>query len=715
MLASLEACRAGRGGVVLLEGESGIGKTHLASELGRIAAQDGAVFAVSARPADGAVPAPLACWAPVFDHAVDRALVEPMSDVASVIARDHALVDGLHRAFDRLPAPAAPRRVNPSAEEVVAFVLDVISAIAADRPTVILVDDLQWADELTIQIVRQIAGAWSRRRRVLVIATVRSDEAPPEIPEPTARFKLGPLAASDVRELVAEMLGVTEAPGAIADWITRHADGNPFLVAEYLRLVLSELELERELALPVVTIRAPAPGALEQLQTPANVRELVLRRLRKLDDATFALAELIAVLGGTLDGDVVAALAASRPDAMFELDRAQVLESDRDGTRRLAHDRIRVALCDQIEPTRLERLHRDAAELLESSTARDPAHGAIAYHFTHAREPARALPHLEQAAQVALARAAYDAAAAHFAELSRVVASLESAGHTFTAGRRAKWSLGAARASYCRGDSVGCEDHVRDTLALVGRTLPRGRAGWAALTVREALASQHRGTAGDLALVGDAALAASLLPYRYFFAEDLVPLVATALLSANLARSANAYDHAAAPRSLLAAMAGLCRLSGIARRNFDAASAAAERNHDWREAAQARALESIYQGSFGRMAEAELAARRALAYCDQTTDPWVRENCETTYSHVSYYTGNFDDARRRAELVARSANERGNVQHEIWGLFLQARSDVVTASWDSAEQLLRAALKLLDAAPELLSELATRGLFARVM
>ncbi|MEO6775869.1 MAG: AAA family ATPase [Kofleriaceae bacterium] len=716
LLARLEAARAARGAVVVLAGESGIGKTHLASELGRIAAQDGTVFALSAHPADGAAQTPLACWTPVFDHAVDRALVEPSSGVASILKRDRALVDGLHRAFDRLPSLAAPRHASPSADEVVAFVLDLVGAIAADRPTLILVDDLQWADELTLQIVRRIAGSWSRRRRILVIATLRSDEAAPELPESTARFDVGPLAVPEVRELVAEMLGVTEAPVTITDWIARHADGNPFLVAEYLRLVLSDVELERELALPTVSIRAPAPGALDRLQTPANVRELVLRRLRKLGDAAFALAELIAVMGGALDGDVVAALTAVRPDVMFELDRAQILdrEPESECTRRLAHDRIRVALLGQIDAGRLGRLHHEAAELLESCE-RDPAHDAIAYHFIHAGDPARALPHLEEAAQVALARAAYDAAATHFAELARVVAALEVAGHVFTASRRAKWSLGAARASYFRGDSSGCEDHVRAALALVGRTLPNRRAGWALLTIREALASQRSGPADDPGLFGDAALAASLLPYRYFFAEDLVPLVASALLAANLARRAGAYDHAAAPRSLLAAMAGLCRLSGVARRNFDAAAAAAERNHDWREAAQARALESIYEGSFGRMSEAELAAQRALAYCDRTPDPWVRENAETTYSHVAYYTGRIDDARRRAEWVARSAHERGNLQHEIWGLFLQARSDVAAASWRSAETLLREALKLFDAAPELLSELATRGLLARVL
>jgi hypothetical protein len=87
---------------------------------------------------------------------------------------------------------------------------------------------------------------------------------------------------------------------------------------------------------------------------------------------------------------------------------------------------------------------------------------------------------------------------------------------------------------------------------------------------------------------------------------------------------------------------------------------------------------------------------------------------ETTFSHVDYFTGRFDSARRRAELVAQSARDRRNVQHEIWGLQLQARSDLPFARWSVAEPLLDAALERLGEHPEPLSEVACRGMLAHV-
>ena len=371
-------------------------------------------------------------------------------------------------------------------------------------------------------------------------------------------------------------------------------------------------------------------------------------------------------------------------------------------------------LYDQIEPARRRDLHRRAAELLTDTELQDRPHAAIAQHFIHADQGVRALPHLERAGEVALARASYDAAAASFEELRTLGAKLAAANVEHSPAQRSTWSLGAARAHYYRGDIPACEARVRESLALIDRRLPTHKAGWLRLVAREVIASQLPARPVNDEAVAGAALAVSLLPYRYFFAEDLLPLVATALLASNLARRARIEHLAAGPRSLLAAMAGLFRLSSVARRGFDVATAAATTSGDHREAAQVRALQSMVAGSFGRMGEAEHAARDALVHCRDTSDPWVRENVETTYAHVEYFTGRFADARRRAETVAASARDRGNDQREIWGLYLQARSHLATGAWREAEPLLRTASDRLEAAPEVISQLVTRGLLAQV-
>ncbi|MCX5746822.1 MAG: protein kinase [Proteobacteria bacterium] len=697
----LDQLYAGHGAFVVIEGESGIGKTHIAFEVARIASTGCIVIPVTSEPDGGT----LACWRPLFERVVDRVVVQPASVLASVVARHFAVLRTLDGVFARLPSHTVAD-ARPTADEVCLAIRDLIGALGDDRPVILLFDDLQWADELTRRTLELVVGPWLARRRVLLLATCRTDEVAPSV-----------LALVALRELVADMLGIGEPPDAIVAWIAQRAEGNPFLAAEYLRLLVDELPMARELALPLLRVTAPSAAQLEGLPRPASVRDLVMRRLRALDPTTLDVAELLAVLGGTIDASTFAVLETERRDAMFELHRRQIIEPTADGGRRLLHDRMRVVVCDQLAATRLRELHRRAAELLLRTPASELPSATIARHFMLADLPAAALPHLERAGELALSRAAYESAARHFEDARAIVATLSASGMQFSRLRRAHIDHGSARASYSRGDLAQCEQRVRDALAHVPRSLPRGPLGWLTLVVREGAASllpTRSDDDGDDALMMEVGLATSMLPFHYFFHEEMLPVVGTALLSANLARRGDHTTVATGPVSLLAAMAGLFRMPGVARRYFDEAQAAGVKTGDHREAAQAYALESHYQGSFARWPQARRSAQRAIELCEHATDPWLRENAETTHAHVDYFTGDFAAARRRAELIEQSARDRLNGQHEVWGLFLQARSDIPHARWDSAHRLLEAAEQKLAIRPELLSEVATNGMLARV-
>jgi hypothetical protein len=707
----LDRARERRGQLHIIEGESGIGKTHLASELARLAIHDCYVIPVISERADSAPRAPLASWGTMFEHAMDRANVAPSSPVAAAIQQHRELLVGLHRAFAPLEHTVVDRDSRPSIDKVLVAVADLLGALAAEKPTLVLLDDLQWADELTQSVLRLLTGSWLDRRPVMLLATLRTDEVAPLELKRASRIVLGPLPDADLRELVADMLGVGEPPEPVVEWISRRAEGNPYLAAEYLRLVLAEVPLDRELALPAIRVRAPSADRLEQLSAPRSVHDLVMRRIDPLDPAARRLAELVAVLGGVVDADVLSVLEEEQRDAVFDLNRRQILDVTDDGGARLLHDRMRTVVYAQLTHEARAELHGVAARLLIRASASDPRHGQIGRHFVLAGERKEALPHLEQAAELALSRAAYDTAARHFADARTIALEL---GIVAPRERRARLSLGAARASYGLGDMNVCEDRVRDALALVGRDLPRGRAGWVRMIAREMAARFVPAHKEVDPVLADASLAASILPYRFFFEEDLVPLVATALLSANLAERGGVAAHAAGPMSLLAAMAGLFRMPRVARRYFDRAQTAAVAASDWREATQAYALESIYLGSFARWDLSEACAKKAIEYCIPTNDPWLRVNAETAYSHLEYFTGRFEDAYRRAVLTEQLATERNNVQHAVWGHYLQSRSDIPRGRWAIAQTHLEAALAGLATHPEMISEVACHGMLARV-
>lgn len=305
-------------------------------------------------------------------------------------------------------------------------------------------------------------------------------------------------------------------------------------------------------------------------------------------------------------------------------------------------------------------------------------------------------------------------AARHFDDARRTAAALSRDGSTFEPLRRIGWEHGAARAHFGRGDLVAAEDRVRDALSMIGIALPRARTGWAALAAGQlvALALGNATRADpDRVVLKELSSAASLLPHRYFYDEDMLRVVGASLLSANLARRARARA-AVGPLSHLAAMAGLFRLSRIAQRLFDEAYDSAVVERDWGPASQALLLEAFYHGGMGDFRAAERAATRAAEVCGRTSDPWMLENVETTFSHIEFFTGRFAAARARAVRVTELARERRNTQHEIWGLYLQARSDIPRKQFASARPLLEQALQRLQGQSEIISEIACQGMLA---
>jgi hypothetical protein len=158
--------------------------------------------------------------------------------------------------------------------------------------------------------------------------------------------------------------------------------------------------------------------------------------------------------------------------------------------------------------------------------------------------------------------------------------------------------------------------------------------------------------------------------------------------------------------------AGFFRLHGMAQRFFDEARRVGIASRQWRDTTQALLLESFYHSGFGHWQKAEQSALRAAELCANTTDPWMIENVETTRAHVEFFTGRFAAARERAQRLTASARDRQNDQHEVWGLYLQARSDLASGQYATARALLEAALGRLQQRPELISQLACSGMLA---
>ena len=227
----LDAALAGRGGLVLIGGEAGIGKTALAEGLAREAAEAGGLVLVG-RCYDLTETPPYGPWVELFGR-------YPASAAADL---------------PPLPAAFAARgQVGEAASQQALFlqVRDFLTALARRRPALLLLDDLHWADPASLELLRFLARDLAAVPLLLVV-TYRADELtrrhplsqllPLLVRESAARrVELRPLDAAAVRALAAARYPLAEGDAArLAAYLQARAEGNPFFVQELLQALEEE-------------------------------------------------------------------------------------------------------------------------------------------------------------------------------------------------------------------------------------------------------------------------------------------------------------------------------------------------------------------------------------------------------------------------------------------------------------------------------------------
>ena len=384
---------AARLGVV--EGEPGIGKTRLLEELGAVASDRGALVLWGRSHESGAAPA-FWPWLPVLRGLRELApeQVEPGLSALLDARGEDALASG-------------------SLFGVLADVAAALRRASRDRSIVVLLDDLQWADSASLQLLGFLA-AHLTDEPVLVLATVReldvgrSDELVSVLAAVarhpgSRRLRLGGLAPEATVELVRRTTG-----GGLGDDAARaihdRAEGNPFYAGQLTRLLQDEgLRTGQDVG------RTPVP---------AGVRDVVRQRLARLPAATAELLQVCAVTGRDVDLDLLPA-ATGRPasDCLDDLEPAVVQRlltdvPDRPGTLRFVHALVREVVLEDVSSLRRPRLHLRVADALAGRGHEDDRE-LLAEHLWAAVPLGvgdRAAEALEQAAEVAIRRFALSSA-----------------------------------------------------------------------------------------------------------------------------------------------------------------------------------------------------------------------------------------------------------------------------------------------------------------
>ncbi|HTT11419.1 MAG TPA: AAA family ATPase [Burkholderiaceae bacterium] len=357
---------------VLVIGEAGMGKSRLLAEF-----TDGSTASASARPGDASVP--FAAAARLL-----RAVIGHAPEVAPASRARLAALLPEYAESDAKPAANLTQLAH--------VVQDILDVAAAAGLTTVLLDDLHFADDATLDLLREVLGGepgalhWGFAQRPAETSVVaQALVAGLAQARRLVTIELAPLSVDAMSALIESLRVPQLAAARLAPALVQHTGGNPLFALETIKQMLVE--------------GGPAARGT-QLPAPSNVGALIAHRLKQLSPRALALARLAAIAGPDFSANlaerILATPALELADGWAELEAAQVL---RDAA--FAHDLVYEATLAGVPTAIARELHTRVADELEAHSA---SAERIAAHRIAAADPRRSIPALRAAAAAAEAK-----------------------------------------------------------------------------------------------------------------------------------------------------------------------------------------------------------------------------------------------------------------------------------------------------------------------
>jgi class 3 adenylate cyclase/tetratricopeptide (TPR) repeat protein len=410
LAAAKRAHTGGRPEVVLLEGEPGIGKTTLAAQGARTLHAEGATV-LFGQCSEGLL-VPYRPWVDALSHLVEHA---PEQVLQEHVERHGAAMSRAVPALARRIAGAAAEPGSGDADGERYALLEAIASLlrdaAQEQVVVLVLDDLQWADAASLQVLRHLIST-ANPPPLLVIGTYRNTDLTREHAltpvladlrrEPNVtRIAVRGLDDQDLFALVEGAAGyeLPEDGILLAHALYRETGGNPFFTGELLRhlyeigaIVFDE---NGQYSLSV---------DLDDISLPGSVRDVVMRRVDRLGDDVVRLLSMASVIGRTFDLEVLSVIAERPEDDVLDLLEQAVTAAlitevgELPGRFRFEHALIEHTLYQDLSATRRQRLHQRIAQALETMVGEHaPPVAELAHHWLVATQPADAAKAIEYA------------------------------------------------------------------------------------------------------------------------------------------------------------------------------------------------------------------------------------------------------------------------------------------------------------------------------
>jgi len=752
LLDGLQQARHGRGGLVLLYGEAGSGKSRLAEEALCVARRLGLQTLTGRCSEQGGAPA-LTPYVEIVEEASRlmpaTAFRAAVGDGAPELAR---LVPALHRLW---PDMAAPLELAPALQQRYLFstIRDFFGRCGQSTPLAVFVDDMQWADESALQLTQFLAPLLATLPVLLVVACRDVETGRPLASgvRPAAQYverppagglmpgavragldqlaaqrharaiALRPLATHEVQAMLAA-LGEPNPPARLVRRFAAQTGGNPFFIVELFRQLMDEGRLfddgrqwTRDLDFDDVSL-------------PDTVRVVLERQLERMSADTLRVLRAAAVIGRQVDPDLLETVTEIDGDlvlaALDEAERARVLAGPsgrRDMTWRFAHQLTRRILADATPYARRQRLHLRIADAMERLGGRSDTYASqLAHHLYSAgrlADPERTARALIAAGDAAHAVYAIDDAVEHYRRGLEVLEESGSADASKLAARETLADLLALRGD--RADAMVHYLHVGRAYRGAPAAVEQGRIArktaslyWQAGDRAEAMAAYQRalGVLRDAAAPIEAALLYQELGLAAFRTGDndgAVDWSERAVASAERALADGAEASAGSRRAAMAAIAQATNTIGVALARRGDIAAARERIEQSLAAAEELGLLDVACRAYANLGvlyssvepkRAIEVSRAGLAVASKigcaSLQAYLYANLATAYCALTDRCET--DGLEAARTAAAIDRELGQIDHLAVPLIVIAQIHQCRGELQTAEAAYREALALAE-------------------
>ncbi len=740
--AKLDAVKQERGGVLVIEGEPGIGKSRLIADLFNQAEANGIALWIGGGDAIERSTAYHA-WRPLMIKVLgidENAETEIRNRQALLgigedpeLSRLAALLNDIVPVD--LPELDLTRHMagQVRADNTSVLLLGLLNKAVRNGPSVVILEDAHWFDSSSWGLLQRAAR--SLPNTLFVITTRPSAGAFPEeqaalLQIPGAEFlRLKPLDADETLTLACHRMGVARLPTAVSEQILEKSQGNPFFCEELtyaLRdsglLVISNGHCEL------------APGVdLNALSMPNHVEGVVTGRIDRLNPSQQLTLKVASIIGRLFAVRLLHDVYPIEPDRLELADRLESLsqleliqpdELESEFAYLFRHVITRDVVYDLMPTSQRRQIHRRVAEWYESKQDGDIAtfYPLLAYHWTHAQDDARAIEYLERSGEQALRVGAYQEVVGFLNEAIRLVN--QSGGVHGDLTRLARWEYWLGEAQLGLGNLVKSQEHAFRAVEYLGCQVPSGGrliSSFIAQLIQQT-ARRMRGKRGTTTAMGAmpvelrlASSAYGLIGELCYFNQNRTLGIYAAVRALNLAESEGGNSV-----ELARSLAVMCVASGLVplhsqaeaygKRAFEVASAL----DDLTTRAWVLQLTGMYYLGVGRWDESRKNLEQAVELNKKLGD-WRRwEESSGELARLEYYAGEFHHGADRFRGIGEVGRARGHVQAIAWGFNGGAKLMLRLGRLDEARAMLEQSRLLPSDASGVGDAILREGLFALV-